>query len=204
MDDKVPDDALYAEALAEFARLFDEAAAAGEPDRTSMTVATATLDARPSARTVLLKAFDARGFVFYTHMDGRKGRELQANPYAALLFHWPRVRQGVQVRIEGRVHSVPDDEADAYFATRARGSQLGAWASLQSETLDARATLEQRLAEVERRFEGREVPRPPRWTGFRVRPRWIEFWYSAEFRWHERWLYERDVAANWSKRMLYP
>ncbi|MDQ2702728.1 MAG: pyridoxamine 5'-phosphate oxidase [Pseudomonadota bacterium] len=204
MDDTVADDPLYAEALAEFARLFEEAGAAGEPDRTAMTVATATLDARPSARTVLLKSVDPRGFVFYTHMEGRKGRELQANPYAALLLHWPRVRQGVQVRVEGRVHTVPDDEADAYFASRKRGSQVGAWASLQSETLDSRATFEQRIAEVEAKFEGREIPRPPRWTGFRVRPRWIEFWYAAEFRWHERWLYERDVAARWSKRMLYP
>ena len=198
------DNDLYAQALGEFSRLFDEAAAAGEPDRTAMTLATATLDARPSARTVLLKSVDQRGFVFYTHMDGRKGRELQANPYAALLFHWPRVREGVQVRIEGRVHLVPDEEADAYFATRARGSQLGAWASLQSETLEARETFEQRLADAGRRFEGREVPRPPRWTGFRVRPRWIEFWYAAQYRWHERVLYERDVAAHWSKRMLYP
>jgi pyridoxamine 5'-phosphate oxidase len=199
-----PEDPLFAEALAEFARLFEAAAEAGEPDRTAMTLATAALDARPSARTVLLKGFDARGFVFYTHLDGRKGRELQANPYAALLFHWPRIALGVQVRIEGRVHTVPDAEADAYFATRPRGSQLGAWASLQSETLDARATFDQRLAEVERRFEGRDVPRPPRWTGFRVRPRWIEFWHAAEFRWHERVVYERDVAARWSKRMLYP
>jgi pyridoxamine 5'-phosphate oxidase len=197
-------DPLFTEAMAEFARLFEAAGAAGEPDRTAMTVATATLDARPSARTVLLKGFDARGFVFYTHLDGRKGRELQANPYAALLFHWPRVGQGVQVRIEGRVHTVPDAEADAYFATRARGSQLGAWASLQSETLDARATFEVRLAEVEKRFAGRDVPRPPRWTGFRVRPRWIEFWHAAEFRWHERRAYERDVAGRWSTRMLYP
>jgi pyridoxamine 5'-phosphate oxidase len=197
-------DPLFTEAMAEFARLFEAAGAAGEPDRTAMTVATATLDARPSARTVLLKGFDARGFVFYTHLDGRKGRELQANPYAALLFHWPRVGQGVQVRIEGRVHPVPDDEADAYFATRARGSQLGAWASLQSEMLDARATFEVRLAEVEKRFAGRDVPRPPRWTGFRVRPRWIEFWHAAEFRWHERRAYERDVAGRWSTRMLYP
>ena len=203
MDDNAADP-LFTEAMAEFARLFEAAGAAGEPDRTAMTLATATLDARPSARTVLLKGHDARGFVFYTHLDGRKGRELQANPYAALLFHWPRVQQGVQVRIEGRVHTVPDDEADAYFATRARGSQLGAWASLQSETLDARATFEARLAEVEKRFEGRDVPRPPRWTGFRVRPRWIEFWYAAEFRWHERRLYERDVACRWSTRMLYP
>ena len=203
MDENVADP-LYAQALAEFARLFDAAAVAGEPDRTAMTLATATLDARPSARTVLLKGFDARGFVFYTHMDGRKGRELQANPYAALLFHWPRVGEGVQVRIEGRVHLVPDAEADTYFATRARGSQLGAWASLQSETLDARETFEQRLADAGRRFEGREVPRPPRWTGFRVRPRWIEFWHAAAYRWHERVLYERDVAAQWSKRLLYP
>lgn len=174
------------EALTEFAALFDEALTAGEPDPTAMVVATAGLDARPSARTVLLKAHDARGFVFYTHLDGRKGRELQANPHAALLFHWPRVRQGVQVRIEGAVEIVGDAEADAYFASRPRGSQVGAWASLQSETLDARATFEQRVAQVEQTFAGREVPRPPRWTGLRVRPDRIEFWYGAEFRLHER------------------
>lgn len=198
------DHALYAEALATFAELFDAALAAGEPDRTAMTVATATLDARPAARTVLLKHFDARGFVFYTHLDGRKGLELQANPHAALLFHWPRVRHGVQVRIEGAVEIVADAEADAYFATRARGSQLGAWASKQSETLDSREEFMQRLAAVERQFEGREVPRPPRWTGLRVRPDRIEFWYGADFRLHERQLYERDRAGVWSKRMLYP
>ena len=198
------DHALYAEALATFAELFDAALAAGEPDRTAMTVATATLDARPAARTVLLKHFDTRGFVFYTHLDGRKGLELQANPHAALLFHWPRVRHGVQVRIEGAVEIVADAEADAYFATRARGSQLGAWASKQSETLDSRETFMQRLAAVERQFEGREVPRPPRWTGLRVRPDGIEFWYGADFRLHERQLYERDRAGVWSKRMLYP
>lgn len=198
------DHALYAEALATFAELFDAALAAGEPDRTAMTVATATLDARPAARTVLLKHFDARGFVFYTHLDGGKGLELQANPHAALLFHWPRVRHGVQVRIEGAVEIVADAEADAYFATRARGSQLGAWASKQSETLDSREEFMQRLAAVERQFEGREVPRPPRWTGLRVRPDRIEFWYGADFRLHERQLYERDRAGVWSKRMLYP
>ena len=198
------DHALYAEALATFAELFDAALAAGEPDRTAMTVATAALDARPTARTVLLKAFDARGFVFYTHLDGRKGRELQANPHAALLFHWPRVRNGVQVRIEGAVEIVADAEADAYFATRARGSQLGAWASRQSETLESREAFMQRLAAVEQKFEGREVTRPPRWTGLRVRPDRIEFWYGADFRLHERQLYERDRAGGWSKRMLYP
>jgi len=195
---------LLKEALATFDVLFDEAQRAGEPDRTAMTVATASLDARPSARTVLLKAHDARGFVFYTHLDGRKGRELQANPHAALLFHWPRVRDGVQVRIEGPVEIVGDDEADAYFASRPRGSQLGAWASKQSETLEAREQFEERLAKAEREFEGRDVPRPPRWTGLRVKPDTIEFWYGANFRLHERQAYERDVAGDWHRRMLFP
>lgn len=197
-------DTVYTEALDTFARLFDEAATAGEPDRTAMTVATASLDARPSARTVLLKAFDARGFVFYTHLDGRKGRELQANPHAALLFHWPRVRQAVQVRIEGAVEIVGDAEADAYFASRPRISQLGAWASKQSETLESRATFEERIEKAEQEFENRDVPRPPRWTGLRVKPDRIEFWYGAEFRLHERWCYERNRAGEWTRRMLYP
>ena len=195
---------LHAEALATFDQLFEEAALAGEPDRTAMTVATATFDARPSARIVLLKAHDARGFVFYTHLDGRKGRELQSNPHAALLFHWPRVRNGVQVRIEGSVEIVSDAEADAYFATRPRGSQLGAWASKQSETLESRETFEERVHKAEKEFEGREVPRPPRWSGLRVKPERIEFWFGAEFRLHERWLYERNRAGEWTKRMLYP
>ncbi|MBB1060053.1 pyridoxamine 5'-phosphate oxidase [Marilutibacter spongiae] len=195
---------LLEHALATFETLFEEARAAGEPDPTAMTVATADRDARPSARTVLLKAHDARGFVFYTHLDGRKGLELQGNPHAALLFHWPRVRHGVQVRIEGPVERVSDEEADAYFATRPRGSQLGAWASKQSETLDSRETFEERLAQAEREFEGREVPRPARWTGLRVRPEKIEFWYGADYRLHERQLYECDPVGDWSQRMLYP
>lgn len=195
----------HAEALATFAQLFDEALAAGEPDRTAMTIASATPDGRPSARTVLLKAFDARGFVFYTHLNGRKGRELQANPQATLLWYWPRVRQGgVQVRIEGAADIVDVAEADAYFATRPRGSQLGAWASMQSETLASRGTFEQRIAAFEREFDGRDVPRPPRWGGFRIVPASIEFWYGADFRLHERWLYARDAGGGWSKRMLYP
>ncbi|MGH8073509.1 MAG: pyridoxamine 5'-phosphate oxidase [Lysobacter sp.] len=195
---------LLSEAHATFADLFEQARVAGEPDPTAMTVATAGLDARPSARTVLLKAHDARGFVFYTHLDGRKGHELQANPHAALLFHWPRVRDGVQVRIEGPVEIVNDDEADAYFATRARGSQIGAWASKQSETLESREQFEQRVAQIEQEFEGRDIRRPPRWTGLRVQPRAIEFWYGAQYRLHERCLYESDLAGEWSKRMLYP
>ncbi len=195
---------LLSEAHATFAALFEQARAAGEPDPTAMTVATAGLDARPSVRTVLLKAHDARGFVFYTHLDGRKGRELQANPHAALVFHWPRVKEGVQVRIEGAVEIVNDDEADAYFASRPHGSQIGAWASKQSETLESREHVEQRVANVEQGFEGRQVPRPPRWSGLRVRPDMIEFWYGAQFRLHERWRYESDLAGEWSKRMLYP
>ncbi|MDQ3511295.1 MAG: pyridoxamine 5'-phosphate oxidase [Pseudomonadota bacterium] len=195
---------LQSEAHATFLELFAEARAAGEPDPTAMTIATAGLDARPSARVVLLKAVDERGFVFYTHLEGRKGRELQANPRTALLFHWPRVREGVQVRVEGQVETVSDDEADAYFASRPRGSQIGAWASKQSETLESRDTFEQRVAQVEKEFENRDVPRPPRWTGLRVRPQRIEFWYGANFRLHERWLYESDAAGEWSKRMLYP
>ncbi len=192
-----------AEILSTFDALFAEALAAGEPDRTAMTLAT-SVDGRPSARTVLLKAHDARGFAFYTHLDGRKGRELQANPQAALLFHWPRVREGVQVRIEGDAEIVADAEADAYFASRPRGSQLGAWASLQSETLASRDAFERRIAQFEHEFAGREVPRPPRWGGFRVVPRSVEFWYGAQFRLHERWLHERDGNGDWSKRMLYP
>ena len=194
---------LPAEILSTFDTLFAEAQSAGEPDRTAMALAT-SVNGRPSARTVLLKAHDARGFVFYTHLDGRKGRELQANPHAALLFHWPRVREGVQVRIEGDVEIVADAEADAYFASRPRGSQVGAWASEQSTTLDSRDTFEQRIARFEREFEGREVPRPPRWSGFRVVPRAVEFWYGAQYRLHERWLYECGERGDWSKRMLYP
>ena len=197
-------DACLADALSTFDALFAEALAAGEPDRTAMTLATAAADGRPSARTVLLKAHDARGFVLYTHLDRRKGGELQANPQAALLFHWPRVRDGVQVRIEGDVEIVADDEADAYFASRPRGSQIGAWASLQSETLASHAVFDARIARFEGEFEGREVPRPPRWSGFRVVPRAVEFWYGAQFRLHERWLHERGADGAWSKRMLYP
>ena len=197
-------DSTYLHALSNFDTLFNEAVSAGEPDATAMTVATADTQGRPSARVVLLKAHDPRGFVFYTHLDGRKGRELQANPQAALLFHWPRVRDGVQVRIEGAAEIVDDVEADAYFASRPRGSQLGAWASIQSETLDSRETFDARYAEAETRFEGQDVPRPPRWSGFRIVPRAIEFWYGAQYRLHERWLHEADGQGGWSKRMLYP
>ncbi len=196
---------LYAEALSTFATLFDEAKASNEIEPSAMTVATADVDGRPSARTVLLKGFDERGFVFYTHLDSRKGRELQANRQAALLFLWRSLREaGVQVRVDGDAQLVGAAEADAYFATRPRMSQIGAWASVQSQPLASREAFEQRLQKFEAQFEGREVPRPEGWGGVRIVPQRIEFWYGANFRLHERWFYEADAAGNWNKRLLYP
>ena len=194
---------LYAEALVNFRELLDEARASGDPEPTAMTVATVDAEGRPSARTVLLKAHDERGFVFYTNLRSRKGRELAGNANAALLFHWRMMRNGIQVRIEGRTEQVADREADTYFASRPRGSQIGAWASDQSETLRDGKTFERRLDEMDARFEGGPVPRPPHWSGLRVVPERIEFWYGAEYRLHERWLYEL-VDGEWTKRMLYP
>jgi len=195
----------YAEALSTFAALYQEAQQSDETEPNAMTLATASLEGRPTARTVLLKSFDERGFVFYTHIESPKGRELQANPQAALLFLWRRMREaGIQVRIEGDVQQVSAAESDAYFASRPRQSQIGAWASMQSRTLSSREEFEQRLAKVESGFEGRDVPRPEGWGGFRVVPQRFEFWYGAQFRLHERWRYECDAAGVWSKRMLYP
>ncbi|HLU13976.1 MAG TPA: pyridoxamine 5'-phosphate oxidase [Arenimonas sp.] len=196
-------DALYKEALDTFAGLMQEAKASPEPEPTAMTLATADGKGRPSARAVLLKAWDERGFVFYTNYQSRKGQQLAANPQAALLLLWKQVREGVQVRIEGTVEPVTAAEADAYFATRPRESQLGAWASLQSQPMASRAEFEARYADYEREFAGGEVPRPPHWSGFRVVPEMIEFWYGAPFRLHERHIYVRRGGA-WEKRMLYP
>lgn len=194
---------LFAEALVAFRELLDEARAAGDPEPTAMTLATSDAGGRVTARTVLLKAHDERGFVFYTNCHSRKGRELGANPQAALLFHWKTLRDQVQVRIEGRAEPVSGAEADAYFASRPRASQVGAWASEQSETLPQREDFEIRIAQFEQRFEGQAVPRPPHWSGYRVVPDRIEFWYGAEFRLHERYCYEL-VDGAWRKRMLYP
>jgi len=198
-------DPLYAEALQTFAGLLEEATATGMLDPNAMTVATASADGRPAARTVLLKGFDERGFVFYTHLASAKGRDLAENPRAALLFLWRHLREaGVQVRVQGSVVQVDAAEADAYFASRPRMSQLGAWASRQSRTLESRAVFEARLAEVEARFAGQQVPRPPGWSGFRLVPEAFEFWYGAGFRLHERQCYERGDDGRWSRRMLYP
>lgn len=170
---------------------------------TAMTLATVGEGGRPSARIVLLKGVDARGFVFYTNYHSRKAREVLARPDVALVFHW--IPLETQVRVEGRALPVNPDEADAYFAGRPRGSQLGAWASDQSATLDARETLEARLREVTARFEGKPVPRPPHWSGFRIAPVAIEFWKNRESRLHERELYTRATPdAAWSRRLLNP
>ena len=191
------------EILDTFNALLDEARASADPEPTAMTVATVGTGGRPAARTVLLKAVDARGFVFYTNFDSRKGRQLAGNPQAALLFHWKMIRDGVQVKIEGTVEPVSAAEADAYFATRPRASQIGAWASLQSQVLPSREVFEQRITEVEQRYEGVDVPRPPHWSGFRVVPEMVEFWYGARYRLHERQRYQR-VDGAWQRFMLYP
>lgn len=180
---------------------FAEARASELNDPDAMALATVDAAGRPSARMVLLKGHGPDGFVFYTNLDSRKGRELATNPVAALLFHWKSQRR--QIRIEGSISAVGEAEADAYFATRGRASRLGAWASDQSRPLADRATFEARLAEVEQRFDGQDVPRPPRWSGFRVTPRHIEFWNDREHRLHERRVFTR-TGDEWSEGMLYP
>lgn len=185
---------------------FKEARDSELNDGNAMALATADADGHPSVRMVLLKghgpdADGKGGFIFYTNLESRKGGELAANPNVALLFHWKSLRR--QVRIEGPVTRVTDATADAYFASRARDSQLGAWASDQSRPLDSRATFEARFEEAKARFEGQDVPRPPHWSGNIVSPTQIEFWQDREFRLHERWVFERD-GDGWHKQMLYP
>jgi pyridoxamine 5'-phosphate oxidase len=186
--------------IAEFEKAIAHAESQGI-DTTPVALATADTDGRPSVRTVLLRGVDERGFVFYTNYNSRKARDLTANPNAALCFHWPTLEE--QIRIEGAVERVSSEESDAYFARRPRGSQVGAWASSQSEVLDARETFERRIEETEARFDGRPVPRPPFWGGFRIVPRQIEFWYARESRLHDRTLYTR-AGNDWTIVKLYP
>jgi pyridoxamine 5'-phosphate oxidase len=171
------------------------------PDPSAMALGTVDEHGRPSVRIVLLKAYDERGFVFYTNYEGRKGRELLARPRAALCIYWSAI--DVQVRVEGPVTEVDDDEADAYFATRARMSQIGAWASRQSEPLETPGALDERVSKYEKRFEGKEVPRPSHWSGFRVEAERMEFWKGKPNRLHERHLYTR-AANGWKIETLYP
>lgn len=183
-----------------FREAFASARASEPTDATAMALATASRDGRPSVRMVLLKDADERGFVFYTNRTSRKARELDDNPFASLVIHWAKAM--LQVRVEGRVERVSDAESDAYFATRPRESQLGAWASQQSARLPDRSELDARVAQAQERFPG-EVTRPPFWGGYRVVPERIEFWHGQLARLHDRYLYERSGGA-WAMSMMYP
>lgn len=194
---------LNSEILDTFLRLLDEAKASGDRDATAMNLATVDSSGRVASRIVLLKGADERGFRFYTNYESDKGSQLDAHPQVALCFHWKQLRDGVQVRVEGLSRKLQDEESDAYFASRPRLSQLGAWASLQSQTLPDRDTFEQRMARYEHEFEGRDVSRPPHWGGYVVEPDMLEFWYGAEFRLHERMRWSRH-GQTWTSRLLYP
>ena len=185
-----------------FGTWFDEAERHEPNDPNAMCLATADPSGVPSARMVLLKGHDAAGFVFYTNLESRKGREIGLNPRAALLFHWKSLRR--QVRIEGRLSSVTPDEADRYYASRGRLSRLGAHASLQSRPLPSRETLLARVADAEARFPGEAIPRPVDWSGFRLAPARFEFWQDMPHRLHDRLVFERNDDAGWTTLRLFP
>jgi pyridoxamine 5'-phosphate oxidase len=186
-----------------FARWFEAAKAQEINDPNAMALATADADGLPDCRMVLLKGFDERGFVFYTNTRSAKGRELAQHPKAGLLFHWKSLRR--QVRVRGPVEAVSLEESDAYFASRPRGSQVGAWASDQSQTLENRGVLEAKVAAYDAQFGDAPPPRPPHWSGYRVIPSQMEFWRDRRSRLHERYVFERTARdAPWSHRMLYP
>lgn len=186
----------------QFEKWFQEAEAARIPEPNAMTVATTGRDGRPSARTILLKACDGRGFVFYTNYESRKGRELDANPRATLLFPWIAMER--QVIVEGPVTRVTREESEAYFHSRPRQSQLAAWASPQSTAIAGRAVIEESYRVVEKKYEGREVPLPPNWGGFRLAPETVEFWQGRRSRLHDRLRYRREAGGDWVVERLAP
>lgn len=186
----------------QFQKWFDQARQAQLPEPNAMTLATATKDGKPSARMVLLKNFDERGFVFYTNHKSHKGQELADNPQGAIVFWWAELER--QVRIEGRVEKVSDQESDEYFHSRPVNSRLGAWVSEQSQVIQSREVLEQRLEELKNQYQNQEIPRPPHWGGFRVIPAEIEFWQGRPSRLHDRLLYRRLDDSNWHIERLSP
>jgi len=190
-----------ADPLADLAQLFAQAGQKAPFDHTAAALATADAQGRPSLRMVLVKSFDARGFPFFTNYESRKAHELAANPHAALCFHWPWIEE--QVRIEGQVERLPEEESDAYFRSRSRGSQLGAWASAQSRPMPSRIALLRDVVATEARHFGRAVPRPPFWGGYLLRPEAIELWHGRPDRLHDRRRFERR-DSGWTERRLYP
>jgi pyridoxamine 5'-phosphate oxidase len=187
--------------FARFTALYARASAGAPFDPSAMSLGTCGADGQPSVRIVLLHGFDARGFCFFTNYESRKGADIEANPLAALTFHWPWLRE--QVRIEGALAKIAPEESDAYFATRERGRQIGAWASAQSRPVASREALMEQVAEVDARFAGREVPRPPHWGGYRLTPQTIEFWIDGAHRLHDRFVYRREGGA-WTVTRLSP
>ncbi len=194
---------LHPEILETFRDLLEQARATADPEPTAMNLATASTDGRVHARIVLLKGVDQRGFCFFTNYESAKGQQLAQHPQAALTFHWKHLRDGVQVRIEGTVHMLAAEESDAYFASRPRGSQIGAWASQQSRPLADRETFQAQVEACEKRFAGGEVPRPPHWGGYLLEADHVEFWYAQRYRLHTRVSWHRQ-GDSWTHGLLYP